>query len=408
MKFNYLFILLFAAASLLSSCDEGGTGTQVNSQYFTGVEAATDPTTDVLVPVVSLEDNIISPAGVGFEQPAWTTFIQGVDQIFATAYTSAPEYVSYSVVDSVLVKGESFFTDLGMYAVTVVDDATMVLIGSARQGQAAKKIYLVNTNSMTIEKTVETTYGNDPDNAMLAFPSGVTVVGDKLFAAYIMMEDAGTFATPAANEAQVAVFSYPELEFEKIITDDRAPNIGRYFTLDAMQQDENGNIYTFSPSSLACGFAPVPETNSGVLRINAGETEFDQSFHIDFEEITGGYKINDMYYVANGKAVVRVLKEDETNADYLWATYAPTSELPLLETGILDLNAGTFTLLDDVPNAGGGWNSAYLVEGNKLYLGVSNAAYAGVYVIDVRAGTATEGALVDGNYAKAILSLNQI
>lgn len=409
MNFSKWILLLGTTVLFATACEKETDGVEPvdgsEAQFFLGIEAATDPATDVLSPAGSLTEGTISPVNNGFEQPAWMSFFQGVDQIIATGYTSAPEFTSYELVDGRLTRGESFFTDLGIYAHAIVDRENLVLMGSAREGLSAKKIYHVDTRTMTIRKTVTVDFGNRVADSLLAFPVDLAVRGDKLFAAYYLITANGKFATPRANEAHVAVFNYPALTFEKIITDERAPNIGRYYTANALELDENGNIYTFSPSSLASGYAPVPAKNSGVLRIKSGTTEFDPTFHIDFEAISGGYKINDMYYVADGKAVVRVLKEDENDPTYLWASYAPTSEKPLLETGILDLNARTFTLLPSVPKAGGGWNSATMVDGKKLYLGVSNKDYAGIYVIDVAAGTATEGAKVTGNYVKAILRL---
>lgn len=409
--------LLFFAACLLfifSACtkdDDGGVtpGPDPREQtyYFLGIEAATDPSTDVLSPVSALDRGTVSPINNGFEQPAWMTFIQGKDQIIVGGYTSAPEFISYEMAGGQLTKGGSFFTDLTVYAFGVVDEEKMIMIGSAREGLSEKKIYLVNTNSMSLEKTVTSDFGNDPVDSLLAFPVDVAVRGSKLFVAYYHIHASGNFSTPKSNQAHVAVFSYPALELEKIISDDRAPNIGRYYTTNALEMDEDGNIYSYSPSSLACGYAPVPENNSAILRIKNGETEFDPSFYIDFETISGGYKINDLYYVADGKAVVRVLQEEENNPDFLWTSYSPVSETPLLKTGIVDLNAGTFTLLNEIPAAGGGWNSATLVEGKKLYLGVSNNTYAGIYIIDVQTGSATEGVKVDGNYAKGILSLTE-
>ncbi|MCG8310754.1 MAG: DUF4374 domain-containing protein [Cytophagales bacterium] len=402
-------------ASLISNCSDSDdapapnpvTEDPVITSYFLGIEAATDPAVDVLSVAESIESGSISPVNNGFEQPAWMSFIQGIDQIFVAGYTAAPEFTSYELVDGELTKGESFFTDQDIYALDVVDEGTMVLMGSAREGLSEKKIYKINTNTMTIETTVSVDFGNDVDNNLMAFPVDLKVRGSKLFAAYYMISAGGDFSTPSANEARVAVFSYPGLEFEKIIIDERAPNIGRYYTFNALEIDENGDIYTFSPSSLACGYAPAPATNSGILRIKNNETEFDPNYHIDFETLSGGYKINDMFYVGNGKAVVRVLKEDETNADFLWASYRPVAELPLLETGIIDLYNESFTLLPDVPKAGGGWNSATLVEEGKLYLGVSSSSFADIYIIDTENGTATKGATIKGNYAKAILSLSE-
>lgn len=414
MNSKNLFFFLTATVLLFASCSKDEPGNLVSdpdpeekTYYFLGIEAATDPSTDVLSPAISLMQGTVSPVNNGFEQPAWMTYIQGVDQIIAGGYTSAPEFISYEMVNGELIKGGSFFTDLTIYAFTVVDEATMVMIGSAREGLSDKKIYLVNTNTMSIEKTVLSAFGNVAGDSLLAFPVDVVVRGNKMFVAYYHIHASGDFSTPLSNEAHVAVFNYPELTLEKIISDNRTSNIGRYYTNNALETDENGNIYSFSPSSLASGYSPVPGNNSAVLRIKQGETDFDASFHIDFETLSGGYKINDLYYVADGKAVVRVLQEDENDPAYLWATYAPVSDKPLLKTGILDLHNQTFTLLDEIPLAGGGWNSAILVEGTRLYLGVSNSSYAGIYVIDVAMGTATEGAKIDGNYAKSILSLSE-
>lgn len=407
-----LMAILTITITSCSNDDEGGS-TPVEPEaskeytYIVGVESATTDETDILSQTNSVESGTISPVGNGFEQPAWMVFFQGVDQIFAAGYTSAPEIVSYSVENGELVKGDSFFTDLGIYARDVVDEGNMVLIGSPRKGLGNKKIYRVNTNAMAITKTVETKFGNEPTDSLLAFPTDALVRDGKLFASYYLTHARGDFSTPKANEAKIAVFSYPGLEFEKIIMDDRAPNVGRYYTTNAMQEDEKGDIYTFSPSALSCGFAPTPKTNSGVLRIKKGSTDFDKSYHIDFETLSGGYKLNDLLYVADGKAVVRVVKEDETNPKFLWATYAPTGETPLIETGILDLYNKTFKLLPEVPKAGGGWNTAHLVQGKKLYLGASAKTFADIYVIDVEKGTATKGAKIDGNYAKAILALEK-
>jgi hypothetical protein len=64
-------------------------------------------------------------------------------------------------------------------------------------------------------------------------------------------------------------------------------------------------------------------------------------------------------------------------------------------------------MLDNVPLAGGGWNAAYLKEGEKLYLGVSSSTSADIWEINVTTGIAQKGAAVEGNYAKGIFSLTK-
>lgn len=414
MNIIRLFTLWMITAVMYGCSESDDTGAEPEVKdltprdYFVGIESGpASSALETLSITESLDTGVISPVNNGFEQPTWMSFIQGVDQVFTAGFTSAPQFTSYELVNGELTEGESFFTDMGIYALDVVDEATMILMGSAREGFTQKKIYKINTNTMSIENTVSVDLGDEPDNNLFAFPVDLKVRGSKMFAAFYMATADSEFNTPSSNEAKVAVFSYPGLELEKVIVDDRAPNIGRYYTTNALEIDEKGDIYTFSPSSLACGYDPVPATNSGILRIKNNETEFDPNYHIDFESLSNGYKIYDLFYVKNGKAVVRMMKENEADSLYKWAAYRPTSPLPILETGIVDLYNESLTLLPDVPKGGGGWDDASLLEDGKLYLGVSNSTYAGIYVIDVENETATEGATIEGNYAKAILSLSE-
>ncbi|MEM6736165.1 MAG: DUF4374 domain-containing protein [Bacteroidota bacterium] len=403
--FYSLLLTVFGAAMLWSCSDDDPIDVAAEASYFVGIEAATDPATDVLSSAISVTEGTISPVNNGFEQPAWMTFLQGPDQIITAGFTSAPEFTSYELENGVLVKGESFFTNEAAFGFDFIDESTMVMVTSPRTGISSKTIYLINTDNMEITASTETNFGDVEEEGLLGFPTDMKVRDDKLFISYYLTD--GGIIIPSSNVARVAVFSYPDFTFEKVISDERASNIGRYSGTNALEIDENGDIYTYSPSSLACGYLPTSSNNSAILRIKNGETQFDQSFHIDFETLSGGYKINDMFYMGNGKAVLRVLQEDETNADYAWATYAPNSPLPILSTGIIDLTSQTFTLLEDVPLAGGGWNAAYMIEDGKLYLGVSSSSYASIYEIDPEAGTAIAGATIDGNYAKGIFSLTE-
>lgn len=406
-KFVFGPWLIFSCGLIMASCgSDDPNPVQLQANYFVGIEVG-EPNAgaEVLSRATSLEEGEISPVNNGFQQPSWTVFLQGIDQIFTINQTSAVEVTSYEIVDSVLTKGSSFFVNIELVAGTIVDESTAVLIGSARSGFSAKQIFLADTDEMRVVRTVESDFGNLQEEGLIAWPTDVQVQGSDMFVTYYLITADGNFSTPQSNEARVAVFSYPELEFEKIISDDRTPNLGRFYGTNALEVDENGDIYTYASSSLACGFAPIPETNSGVLRIKNGETEFDEDYHIDFETLSNGYKLHDLYYVSDGKAVVRVLKEDETNPAFLWATYTPLTPQPLLETGILDLYNESFTLLENVPKSGGGWNGSYLVEDDKLFMGIHSSDYAGIYMVDTNSGTATEGATIAGNYAKGILSL---
>lgn len=409
IKSNLLKLCFLALGSLMFiQCSEDNQVASVEStagDYYVGIEYGAEGT-NYLVTTDELSEGTVTAVGNGIELLGWTNYIQGIDQVFGLtggAITSFEENENGE-----LVQGSTVTPSLGTYAWEVVDENTMVAVGSPWFSEGTKKIYLIDTDAMSITKTVDTPLADsivdaDSGNTYLPFPTSAEVVGDHLFVSFYYGN--ADYTSLNTNSASVAVYSYPELEFEKIITDDRASTIGRYYSDFGMVSDENDNIYTVSSSSYHCGYIPAPTTKSSILKISNGESDFDEDFHIDFETLSGGYKLNDMYYAGNDKAVVRFVKDD-SDRTVTWGTYKPYSEDPLLGFGIVDLENGTFTDLStgDVELSGGGWNGvAYTQDANTVYVGVNNSGYSGVYVIDVESGTITEGANIDGNYANGIL-----
>ncbi len=400
-KITLFRLCLLAFASLLFiQCEEDDTNSvqAEASNYYAGIEYGSDGA-DYLSPASSLSEGTVSPVGNGFEQLAWASYIQGIDQVFSNAASTLTSYEKNEL--GVLTKGSSLSTSLGIYAYDVVDESTLIAVGSPWYSIGSKALYLINTDEMAITKTVETPLGNSTSgDTIISTPTSATVVDDHLFVSYYTVNT--DLVVVNENQAKVAVYSYPELELEKIITDDRASDIGRYYSEYGMVKDENGDIYTMSSSSFACGYYPTSTLKSSILKITNGTSEFAEDYYFDFETASEGYKLNDIYYVANGKAVVRMLKDDATS----WATYSPYSENPVLEFGIVDLYNKTFTAITrEMEMSGGGWNGVAFVEGTTAYVGVSNSSYSGIYVIDVEEATVSEGADIDGNYAKALLGL---
>ncbi len=392
-----LFIL---GAFLFIQCDNDTPGSDEPevTNYYVGIEYGSDGA-DYLSTAASLSEGSVSPVGNGFEQLAWASYIQGVDQVFSNAASTLTSYAKDE--EGVLTPGGSLSTSLALYAYDVVDASTLVGVGSPWYSIGTKALYIIDTDAMSITKTVETPLGNSTTgDTLISTPTSAKVVGSYLYVSYYTVSTGLTVVNE--NEAKVAVYSYPELVFQKIITDERASDIGRYYSEYGMIADEKGDIYTMSSSSFANGYYPTSTLKSAFLKISAGETDFDADYYFDFETASEGYKLNDIYYVGNGKAVVRMLKTDTKS----WATYSPYSAEPVLEFGIVDLYNKTFTALTgDMELSGGGWNGVDLVEGTTVYVGVSNAGFSGVYVIDVENATVTEGADIDGNYAKALLGL---
>src|SRR5690606_9145237 len=104
--------------------------------------------------------------------------------------------------------------------------------------------------------------------------------------------------TEYPDQAWIAVYSYPNMELEKVIQDDRTSFIGRYFT-NGLGVVENGDVYAFS-SSTAQGLVPdvvngkdtvkrvITTTKpSAITRIKNGTDAFD-TYYLNFETASGG------------------------------------------------------------------------------------------------------------------------
>lgn len=394
--------------SLLAACD----GTKEEpvpepelGNFAVAVEAATG--TDVLLTVDSLSIPVVSPVGKGIEQPGWMSFQTIGNIIVAHGEAGDHQTTGYAIEKGNFINKGTFITEQGLYSACNASDTEMLAIGLPRAGYEDRIIYVVDKKNMAITRRVNTRIDERQEEGLVAWPTDMRVRNNHLFVSYYLvgageLEEVPAFSTPNSNQARVAVFSYPELVLQKIITDDRTSDVGNYLSTTALEEDENGNIYTFSTSSNASGFFPTPTNPSGFLRIAANSTEFDDSFFFDFEKASGGYKINNAVYAGNGKMVVRMAKDDSG----LWGTYNPVIETPFCAIAIADLNNKTVTEVTDVPLHGGEWGMANLVHDGKVYLNISDASGAKIYEVDPATSKAKPLASIEGKWVKGIFYLN--
>ncbi|HAA10354.1 MAG TPA: hypothetical protein DCE41_01145, partial [Cytophagales bacterium] len=350
--------LLFSAAlGVFAACQPTVEPSADPGNFALGIEAATG--TDVLLTVGELTGQEISPVGQGVEQPGWMSFQAMGDIIIAHGEAGDNQTTAYSITDGQLVTGGTLITELGLYSACNVDDNTMLAMGLPRAGYENRVIFVIDKTNMSITQRVETKIDERQEEGLVVWPTDMHVRDGQLFVSYYLvgsgeLEAVPAFATPNSNQARVAVFSYPGLELEKIITDDRTSDVGVYLSTTALEEDESGDIYTFSTSSNASGFFPTPTNPSGFLRIPSGSTEFDDGYFFNFEEASGGYKINNAVYAGNGKMIVRMVMDDAAT----WGTYDPVTEAPTCAIAVADLEAQTVTHITDVPTHGGEWGMA--------------------------------------------------
>ncbi|MEL6536036.1 MAG: DUF4374 domain-containing protein, partial [Bacteroidota bacterium] len=93
-----------------------------------------------------------------------------------------------------------------------------------------------------------------------------------------------------------------------------------------LAQDDDGNIYVQ-------GAGLFSDKPSGILRIKAGETDFDPDYFFDLTEATGGNCFG-LYHVGNGQAFTTVSENDDN-----WFGFDGAN--PSFRYRKIDLTAGT-------------------------------------------------------------------
>ncbi|MGY5355449.1 DUF4374 domain-containing protein [Wenyingzhuangia sp. IMCC45467] len=341
------------------------------------------------VPFEDVMTGTLSAAGQGIEQPGYYDFTKidntiyslgGLDDVNVVAITQNGDSslnqvgdVSFSTAIADFVKG---------------DDNTLVSV-SMRSSSDVITFRKFNSNTVAVNETVDIPVSTITD---LNGPnySGMAVSGDHLFLSYYI-SNPESFNTDNTEQAEIAVFSYPELEFQKVITDTRVGPIGGFNIKSGLIKDESGNIYALSHSNPANGYSQSTKPG-GVLKINAGETDFDSQYFLDIPALTDGKQASHLKYLGNGKVFAEINMDDRTE-QVRW------SDGPL-QSAIIDLTAKSINYISNVPeHKGDGRRLSALQDGQYVYLCVpivDDGIY--VYKMDTNNYTAQKGAKIQANF----------
>ncbi len=162
---------------------------------------------------------------------------------------------------------------------------------------------------------------------------------------------------------------------------------------------ENGDLYLAS----LCGNA-TDQAHSRCLRILAGETQFDSTWKLDYNDIIGeegSYSLGGPA-VLDGKLYIR-MKASGMATDY--SNYTDED----LYAYVVDIDTQEATKIDDIPASSA--SSAYSVCGpvvmnNKVYFVVSNSEYEGYYAYDPSTGTSEEAFSITGGIPSQFIEIN--
>lgn len=396
-----LLTLAFAAA--LTSCKKNNTNEDVAENPGNFVLAVTPIAStgvaDYLLTASSLDTGKVSIIGNGVEQDGtYRYYVTSGTKFFSMLYGQGnPGAVTvYNVKDGKINKLNDFAAATVQAFAPVNDDILMVKVPRtfAATGATLANWYIVNTNTnaQTAEGTLDAVAPTG--NGEIAHFSWIKQVGNKVFAPFFGITGR-TFETNYPDYAGIAVYSYPSMQYEKTIKDTRTSFIGRYFT-DGLGVVENGDTYAFSSSVAVKGGVLTSTKPSSITRIKAGETEFDQSYLMNFETASNGYVITNWLYIGQNKFVAQVEPKATKGA------YVDGKRL-----AILDVVNKTVSLVAGFPDADKitdvTVNNYSPKDGKTGYIGVNLVdGTTWVYRVDASNNTATKGLQVFGGLITAI------
>lgn len=222
------------------------------------------------------------------------------DDVFVLPGYTGETYImtKYSRVNGSLVKQGNYTLPSQSGATNVVTKGDLAYISCALIG----KILVINHKTMQLVKEIDiTSYGVGDQNPD---PSSMLIRDNQLFVALTQMVG-GYFPAPTRPYSDVLIINTDNNEVLKMITDSTSGISCPTRPIDpySIFMDENKNIYIVGLGA----WGALPGHKSGILRIKAGETEFDNSYQFVFNStaITGETNpldyVHAVKYFGNGK-----------------------------------------------------------------------------------------------------------
>lgn len=394
MKTNSVLLAMFAAGMLwMASCssdDEKGTeptpepkekSKYVFVAYSVGSSGETAP---YIVTADSVSGGTLTTSGGGVETDAYS-FIAQNNTLYAMVYGGQGPITPYKLdaKGAVSQVGNTVnAVTAGIYGTVNADAFVGAQISRSKSDPTATFFKFDAKNNILAGKSTVDLSKITGHDEMATF-SGVFQVDSKLYAPYYATPGESGKTTKYLDSTWIAVFSYPAMEFQKVIRDGRTGTIGSWFGMQGVKQIENGDVYAWSS-------ATGSKNPSAILRIKKGEEQFDQSYFFNVEQKTG-LKINRGDYVANGKFLMSIFTAGNVSTNGISGGR--------VKLAIVDVNNQTVTWVDGVPeHATLAYKNKTYYEGDGKtiqYVLKSDDGKFAVYTIDASTAKGKKGLVFD-------------
>ena len=409
-RFLVMGSLLLAAGFAACSDDDDPEDKGSENPYVLALGiTAEGATTYYVVDTDKLTEGTISALGQGIEQTGYHYYQQFGNHVMCIGGLGVTEVKSVTHdADGKLVEKGTYAFDKGISEMVQIDNNTIAALEVPRNPNSGDqiKIYIVNLNSVAITDSKTTPVASlisqippVEDNYVWPIPTGAAFSGNKIYLSYYECVGNNS-STPWMDKGRIAIFSYPGLQLESIIDDDRTGPIGSWLAHNGMITTENGDMYLMSNSSIPNGFSQSGKTAS-FTRIPRGATAVDD-YYFDFGAISGNMRPAHLVYLGNNL----VFAEVSTITDPVAGDRYGDAQLKCC---IIDLKNKTVKDVSGIPlhkGGGGGAPFVVLADGGSVHLPIATEAGLYLYKTDVATATATQGAKVTATFVQGIFHID--
>lgn len=404
--YSKILMLAFLVASTcgLSSCEEDLASEQEipYAPYVLSLGVTSSGnTTYYVVSADNLMEENINAIGKGIEQNGYHDYQMCGNSVFCIGglgVTNATHVVRGE--DGLLKEQGEFVFNSSINGFCQVDANTMVALELPASKESGDKLtfYTVDAKTAFITSTHKDTPVAPLDNLDWPSVTGMQYSGGNLYVTYTPM-NSKTFETAFTDTCFVAVYSYPDMKFVKLMKDTRMGPGGSWNAFNGFVKDEQGDLYVMSNSSISNGYSQGTK-HAGFLKIKSGTTEFDGNYFFDFEEATGGLKPAHISYIGNGLVFAEVSTINPQTSNDRWGDKS-------LKCCIIDLVNKTVKDVEGIPvhNGNGGRRFVSLYEEGYVYLPVSTSDGIYIYRTDVTTAKAERGARVSATFLGGLFKL---
>ena len=404
--FRYGILAALAISSISCKDDDTTAATsEAGYKYALAFKSSSDGEPEFIVETDDLMTGTIDATN-GIEQIGWRYFHSTGKTIFSSGYVDeniCASYVKNEQGELTLNSEFVFDNALNLFGSTPDEDKVLAMeILYPEKGK--NKLYSIDATSGNITGISYLDNYFSTETATTGYPTALLVRDDKLFIPFVKWDTIGNFTNPVVDTAFVAVYSYPNIKLEKIISDPRTGYIGVHGSSTGLIQTEDGTIYSSSSTSTVASIS-ASEKPSGILKIKAGASEFDDNYFFDVEAATNGGKVFRINYIGDGKAFARIITSEKQGSWGSWTAYSRDPEAFFQKGVIIDFEAQTVTDIANLPLHASRYTAPIYTEDGKFYLSIETASDAYIYQVDIASSTATKGAKIDGKTVKGIFSI---